>query len=94
MEKNNKNKTNKMDLNKMDMVQLRALAKENSLRGYSRLRKNDLIDVIFESLEVNNNKEEIKDEIKDENQMNKKLTRNKRKKISQTLPNYQRNQRI
>ena len=33
MEKNNKNKTSKMDLNKMNMVQLRALAKENNLRG-------------------------------------------------------------
>ena len=94
MEKNNKNKTSKMDLNKMNMVQLRALAKENNLRGYLRLRKNDLINMIFESLEVTNNKEEIKEEIKDENQMNKKLTRNKRKKISQKLLNYQRNQRI
>ena len=74
-----KNKTSKMDLNKMNMVQLGALAKENNLRGYSRLRKNDLINMIFESLEVTNNKEEIKDE----NQMNKKLMRNKRKKISQ-----------
>ena len=83
MEKNNKNKTSKMDLNKMNMVQLRALAKENNLRGYSRLRKNDLINMIFESLEVTNNKEEIKDKIKDENQTNKKLMRNKRKKISQ-----------
>ena len=83
MEKNNKNKISKMDLNKMNMVQLRALAKENNLRGYSRLRKNDLINMIFESLEVTNNKEEIKEEIKDENQTNKKLTRNKRKKISQ-----------
>ena len=68
-----------MDLNKMNMVQLRALAKENNLRGYSRLRKNDLINMIFESLEVTNNKEDIKDE----NQTNKKLMRNKRKKISQ-----------
>ena len=74
-----KNKTSKMDLNKMNMVQLRALAKENNLRGYSRLRKNDLINMIFESLEVINNKEEIKGE----NQTNKKLMRNKRKKISQ-----------
>ena len=83
MEKNNKNKTNKMDLNKMNMVQLRALAKENNLRGYLRLRKNDLINMIFESLEVTNNKEEIKEEIKDKNQTNKKLMRNKHKKISQ-----------
>ena len=74
-----KNKTSKMDLNKMNMVQLRALAKENNLRGYSRLRKNELVNMIFESLEVTNNKEEIKDE----NQTNKKLMRNKRKKISQ-----------
>ena len=50
----------------MDTVQLRALAKENNLRGYSRLRKNDLIDMIFESLEANNDKDEIKDEIKKE----------------------------
>ena len=70
---------NEMDLNKMNMVQLRALAKENNLRGYSRLRKNDLINMIFKSLEVTNNKEEIKDE----NQTNKKVMRNKRKKISQ-----------
>ena len=77
MEKNNK------DLNKMNMVQLRALAKENNLKGYSRLRKNDLINMIFESLEVTNNKEEIKEEIKDENQTNKELMGNKRKKISQ-----------
>ena len=83
MENNNKNGLNKMDLNKMNMVQLRTLAKENNLRGYSRLRKNDLINMIFESLEVTNNKEEIKEEIKDENQTNKKLTRNKRKNISQ-----------
>ena len=87
MEKNNKNGLNKMDLNKMNMVQLRALAKENNLRGYSRLRKNDLINLIFESLKVTTNKEKIKDEtkdeIKDEYQTNKKLTRNKRKKISQ-----------
>ena len=83
MEKNNKNKTSRMDLNKMNMVQLRALAKENNLRGYSRLRKNDSTNMIFESLEVGNNKEEIKEEIEDENQMNKKLTRNKCKKISQ-----------
>ena len=39
---------------------------------------NDLINMIFESLKVTNNKE-----IKDENQTNKKLMRNKHKKISQ-----------
>ena len=66
MEKNDKNGLNKMDLNKMNMVQLRALAKENNLKGYSRLRKNDLVNLIFESLKVTTNKEEIKDEIKDE----------------------------
>ena len=80
MKKNNKNVLNKMDLNKMNMVQLRALAKENNLRGYSRLRKNDLINMIFESLRVTSN--EVKDEIKDEDKTIK-LTKNKRKKISQ-----------
>ena len=78
-----------MDLNKMNTVQLRALSKENNLRGYSRLRKNDLINMIFESLEVTNNKEEIKDE----NQTNKKLMRNKRKKISQKASKLSKNQR-
>ena len=53
---------NKMNLNKMNIIQLRALAKENNLRGYSWLRKNDLINMIFESLEVTNNKEGIKKE--------------------------------
>ena len=77
MEKNNKNKLNKMDLNKMSMVQLRALAKENNLRGYSRLRRNDLINTIFESLRVTSN--ETKDEIKDEDKTIKS-TKNKRKK--------------
>ena len=62
MEKNNKNKLNKMELNKMNVVQLRALAKENNLRGYSRLRKNDLINLIFGSLNVTIKKDEIKDE--------------------------------
>ena len=62
------------DLNMMNMVQLRALTKENNLRGYSRLRKNELIDMLFELLEVTNN---------EENQTNKELTTNKRKKISQ-----------
>ena len=55
---------NKMDLNKMNMVQLRALAKENNLRSYWRLRKNDLINMIFESLEVTNNKKKLKTKIK------------------------------
>ena len=43
----------------MNMVQLRALAKENNLRGYSRLRKNDLINLIFGS---SIKKDEHKDE--------------------------------
>ena len=64
----------------MSMVQLRALAKENNLRGYSRLRKNDLINMIFESSKVISN--ESKDENKDENKTIK-LTKNKRKNISQ-----------
>ena len=40
---------NKMELNKMNMVQLRALAKENKLTCYSRLRKAELIKLIYES---------------------------------------------
>ena len=34
----------------MNIIQLRSLAKERNLRGYSRLRKADLIDFINESL--------------------------------------------
>ena len=77
MEKNNKNKLNKMELNKMNMVQLRALTKENNLRGYSRLRKNDLINLIFGSLNVTIKKDEIKDEIKGEHSKSKKQPSNK-----------------
>ena len=85
MEKNNKNKLNTMELNKMNMVQLRALAKENNLRGYSRLRKNDLINLIFESLNVTINKDEIKDEhIKSKKQpSDKELTKSQLKRMSQ-----------
>ena len=71
-----------MELNKMNMVQLRALAKENNLRGYSRLRKNYLINLIFGSTIK---KDEIKDETnKDEiRESNKELTKNQRKRMSQ-----------
>ena len=71
------------------MVQLRSLAKENNLRGYSRLRKNDLINFInagiFEStINKNEFKDEVKDEVKDETiSHNKELTRNQRKRMSQ-----------
>ena len=40
----------KMEMTKMNMTQLRSLAKERNLRGYSRLRKADLINFINESL--------------------------------------------
>ena len=84
-----KNKLNRIDLNKMNMVQLRSLAKENNLRGYSRLRKNDLINFInagiFEStINKNEFKDEVKDEVKDETiSHNKELTKNQRKRMSQ-----------
>ena len=39
-----------MEMRKMNMTQLRSLAKECNLRGYSRLRKADLINFINESL--------------------------------------------
>ena len=73
-----------MELNKMNMVQLRALAKENNLRGYSRLRKNDLINLIFESLNVTINKDEIKDEHSKSKKQpsNKQLTKSQLKCMS------------
>ena len=70
------------------MVQLRSLAKENNLRGYSRLRKNDLIYFInagiFEStINKNEYKDEVKDEVKDETiSNNKELTKRQRKRMS------------
>ena len=42
-----------MEMNNMNMTQLRALAKENNLRGYSRLRKADQMGLIRESLNEN-----------------------------------------
>ena len=39
-----------MEMRKMNMTQLRSLAKERNLRGYSRLRKADLINFINEFL--------------------------------------------
>ena len=63
-------RNNKVELNKMNMVQLRALAKGNNLRGYSRLIKNDLINLIFESLNVIITKDEIENETKDQTSKN------------------------
>ena len=40
-----------MEMTKMNMIQLHSLAKERNLRGYSRLKKADLINFIKESLE-------------------------------------------
>ena len=71
MEKNN-DELSKMNLTRMNMVQLRAMAKSNNLRGYSRLRKNNLINMTLEGLKDNSPKDE-----------NKKLSKNKLKKISQ-----------
>ena len=70
-------RNNKMELNKMNMIQLRALAKGNNLRGYSRLRKNDLINLIFGSSIKKD--ETNKDEIRESN---KELTKNQRKRMS------------
>ena len=76
-----KNKLNRIDLNKMNMVQLRSLAKENNLRGYSRLRKNDLINFINAGIfESTINKNEVKDETISHN---KELTKNQCKRMSQ-----------
>ena len=80
-----KNKLNRIDLNKMNMVQLRSLAKENNLRGYSRLRKNDLINFINAGIfESTINKNEVKDEVKDQNYLTQQRTnQNQRKRMSQ-----------
>ena len=88
-------------MTKMNMAQLRSLAKERNLRGYSRLRKADLINFINESLceePINNPTNEIteqpqKDEILSE-ASSKALTkrqlkrrRNKASKLSKKSKN-------
>ena len=80
-------RNNKIELNKMNMVQLGALAKVNNLRGYSRLRKNDLINLISgSSIKKDENKDETnknetnKSETKE---LNKELTKSQRKRMSQ-----------
>ena len=77
----------------MNMVQLRALAKENNLRGYSRLRKADLINFINESMgstrdpsEHSHKDEPPKDETlvpKEQPQKDNKLTKRQRKQNAQ-----------
>ena len=39
----------------MNMTKLRSLARERNLRGYSRLRKADLINLLHENLRVSSN---------------------------------------
>ena len=73
-------RNNNMELNSMNMVQLRALAKENNPRGYSRLRKNDLINLITTSI-PQKNRDTSKEELRKE--PNKELTRRQRKRIAQ-----------
>ena len=80
----------------MNMNQLRSLAKERNLRGYSRLRKADLINFITESLkEIEQPKEEPqKDETINDalsNTLTKyqlKRRRNKASKLSKKSKNF------
>ena len=39
----------------MNMTELRSLAREHNLRGYSRLRKADLITLLHKNLRVSSN---------------------------------------
>ena len=39
----------------MNMTELRSLARERNIRGYSRLRKADLINLLRENLRVSSN---------------------------------------
>ena len=55
-----------MEMVKMNMTQLRSLAKERNLRGYSRLRTADLINFINESLHEEPINELIEQPQKDE----------------------------
>ena len=50
-------------MEKINMNQLRSLAKDRNLRGYSRLRKTDLINFLHENESPNSNGDEIKQPI-------------------------------
>ena len=50
-------------MEKMNMNQLRLLAKDHNLRGYSRLRKADLINFLRENESPNSSGDEIKQPI-------------------------------
>ena len=84
--KNQLPKSNKMGLNRMNMAELKALAKENKLKSYSRLRKDELIKLINDAY-----KEEVtsyktpKEEVptKERPQKDKKLTKRQNKHASQ-----------
>ena len=82
-----------MEMEKMNMTQLRSLAKERNLRGYSRLRKADLTNFINESLREEPINELIEQPQKDEI-LSKALTkrqlkrrRNKASKLSKKSKN-------
>ena len=86
-------KSNKMELNRLNMSELKALAKEYKLKGYSRLRKDGLIELINES-----SKGESKEQHKEVTKKNNKplmeaLTKRQCKRNGQKLLSYQRNQR-
>ena len=74
-----------MKLNNLNMVNLRALAKEHNLRGYSRLRKNDLIAIISTSLyrPQTNDDRANDDRTKDNTEPSKELTKRQRKRMAQ-----------
>ena len=77
---------NKMELNRMNMVQLRALAKENNLKGYSRLRKADLINLINESIredEPPKDESQVHHEPRGQPQKDDKLSKRQRKRMVQ-----------
>ena len=48
-----------MELNRMNMTQLRVLAKEHNLKGYSRLRKDELIMLISETSKDEGSKDQL-----------------------------------
>ena len=82
------------------MVQLRALAKENNLRGYSRLRKADLINFINESLykdeppknevplDESQAHYEPKDKSREQHQNDKTLSKRQRKRNAQKASKF------
>ena len=61
------------NLENMTLIELKKLAKENNIRNISKLKKEELIDILREVDEVENNNEEVEEKIEQENETTSKV---------------------